>query len=72
MSEKNQSQLTNKNSDDAAEKSKSGAPPHVKEMLSKDQKKLKFNVPKVQMPPIMGNYNKPLTLNDKQMFGCYI
>ena len=39
---------------------------------SKDQKKAKFQMPKIQMPPILADYNKPLSMNDKQMFGCYI
>ena len=54
------------------QKSKSSAAPHVKEFLNKEWKKTKFNVPKIQMPPIIANHNKPLSLNDKQMFGCYI
>ena len=57
---------------DYEKKSKSSATPHIKDSLNKDWKKTKFNVPKIQMPPIIANHNKPLSLNDKQMFGCYI
>ena len=57
---------------DYKQKSKSSATPHVKDSLNKEWKKTKFNVPKVQMPPILSNHNKPISLNDKQMFGCYI
>lgn len=55
---------------ESVQKSKSNPASSTKE--SKDWKKGKFNMPKIQMPPILADYNKPLSMNDKQMFGCYI
>ena len=55
---------------ESVQKSKSNPTSTTKE--SKDWKKGKFNMPKIQMPPILADYNKPLSMNDKQMFGCYI
>ena len=45
------------------QKAKSNPVSQTKE--SKDWKKAKFNMPRIQMPPILADHNKPLSMNDK-------